>query len=542
MQAVEKIKIPCYSMKMQIYPSSEQKEKIGRIFRALHLAYNMTFHEVFLKNPAVCTAPNEKGAVWPDCRKMTKKAWIDYLRTLNPAVSEAPAGSLMNQNGLFLLDAKRAWEKGMGKRPVDPSMRNQFHFYNRNKQRRSFFVQIPAKNIIPSQENGKVAWVKIPKVGTVKARGFNRKIWFGENGTLSYLEALEAGKIAQKLSVRVSMDSCGDYYVSITISEGMKKEWGIYKEEPVRTELSPVGIDVGIKHIAILSDGRKVENRHFKKANDQRLRRMNRQLSQKWGPANIAFRDYNRAIKEENLINPEQQPLAYPSKAYLKVQQNKARQERKISRRRDTYYHQQTTAILRQCSLIAVETLRVKNMLRNHKLAYALSDAAFGDFLSKITYKAGQLDVPVVTIGMFEPSSQRCSACHALYPPARNLQIRSWICPSCGARHDRDINAAKNILEIAQTRGAVEDKELLPALKPAKPPSERKKRREQVIFQDQPDIVVVFSKDLTKVNDPRYVVFDKKEHQVIDDAQGAGYRSISNARNCFKAKRKRAAK
>ena len=541
MQTIEKVKIPCYSMKMQIYPSGVQKEKIEKIFNALRVAYNITFHEVFLKNPAVCTEPNKDGAVWPDCRKMAKKSWIDYLRTVNPAVSEAPAASLMTQNGLFLLDAKRAWEKGMGRRPVDASMRGQFHFYGRNKQRRSFFTQIPAKKVVPSQDNDKVAWITIPKVGTVKARGFNRKIWFGKDGIHTFQEALQAGEIAEKLSLRVSEDSCGDYFVSITISEGQKKEWEIFKEEPVRENLVPVGMDVGIKHIAILSDGQKVENKHFKRENDQRLRRMNRGLSRKWGPANIAFRDYNQAIRKENLQCSEQLPLASPSNSYLKAQQRKARQERRISRRRNTYYHQQTAAIVRQSSLIAIETLRVKNMLRNHKLAYALSDAAFGDFLSKITYKAERVHIPVLTIGMFEPSSQMCSFCHELYPPAKNLSVRSWICPSCGTKHDRDINAAKNILAIAQSKGTVEDKELPAESRSTKSSPERRKQRPYVIFEEQPDIVVAFSKELTRINNPRYIIFDRKNQQIIDDAQGAGYRSISNAKNCYKAKKKRMA-
>ena len=191
--------------------------------------------------------------------------------------------------------------------------------------------------------------------------------------------------------------------------------------------------------------------------------------------------------------------------------------------------------------MIAIETLRVKNMLRNHKLAYSLSDAAFGDFLSKITYKAERVHIPVLTIGMFEPSSQMCSFCHELYPPAKNLSVRSWICPSCGTKHDRDINAAKNILAIAQSKGTVEDKELPDESRSTKSSLERRKQRPYVIFEEQPDIVVAFSKELTRINNPRYIIFDRKNQQIIDDAQGAGYRSISNAKNCYKAKKKRMA-
>ena len=110
MREMVKQKISTYSMKMRIYPSAEQAGKIDRIFRALHLAYNMTFHEVFQMNPAVCTEPKADGAVWPDFRKMAKAEWKEYLISQNPAIAEAPAAAITTNNGLFLLDAKRAWE------------------------------------------------------------------------------------------------------------------------------------------------------------------------------------------------------------------------------------------------------------------------------------------------------------------------------------------------------------------------------------------------------------------------------------------------
>lgn len=543
MPEITKIKIPCYSMKMQLYPSAAQKEKLDKIFHALHVAYNITFHEVFQKNPMVCTAPNENGDVWPDFKKITNRSWRAHLIACNSAVAEAPAAALTTNNGLFLLDGKRAWKDGMHNRPVSENLRKDFRFYNRGNPRRSFMVQMPSKNLMPSPDNEKVAWVSIPTVnGNIKARGFNRKLWFGENGAHTYTQALEQNELAKDLTVRVSKDSCDSYFISITFSEGKKQDRQLYLECPTTQTSVPIGVDVGIKDIAILSTGQKIENKHFKRSRKTALNRMNRKLSRRWGPANPGFRDFNREIRKENRGRSEEDrlPTAQPSKRYLKIQRNKADLERRIARQRYTYYHQQTAALVRQSSLIAVETLQVKNMLRNHKLAYALSDASMSDFLAKLKYKAERRQVQIRPIGMFEPSSQLCSVCGAKYSRAKDLSVRQWTCRQCGTLHDRDINAAKNILSIALTRVASADDPLLASQSQRPPPGPR--RKPQVILADRPEIVVTFSKELSSLNNPRYVIRNTETNQIIDDAQGMGYRSISNAKNCYKAKKKWAAR
>lgn len=538
MREMAKQKISTYSMKLRLYPSEEQKAAIDKMFHALHVAFNITFHQVFLKNPAVCTEPNKDGAVWPSYKKMATSAWRKFLISENPVVEFAPSAALQTNNGLFLTDAKRAWEAGMYNIPVDPNKRKDFRFYSSQKPRRSFFVQIDANNLIPSQDNEKVAWIKIPKVGKVKARGFNRKLWFGENGQYTYTEALQAGELPTGLSVRISKDTCGDYFVSLTFSEGKNKDRSLFLETPVAECKEPVGVDVGIKDIAILSTGQKVENKHFKRKKQRTLSMLNRELSRRWGPANLAYRDYNREIRHANRTASEEQqtPLAEPSKRYLYSQRKKALIERKIARRRDTYYHQQTAALVRKSSMIATESLLVSNLKKNHKLAYALDDAAMSDFLAKIRYKAERHQVPVRCIGTFEPSSQLCSVCGEQNPRVKSLSVRVWTCPNCGTIHDRDINAAKNILQIAITKGGVPDK-VTRDKGDEKLASRKKLRRKEVgILPDKPEIVVVFSRELTRHNDPRYVIKNSKTNVIIDDAQGVGYRSISNARNCYKAK------
>ena len=293
-------------MKMQLYPSAAQKEKLDKIFHALHVAYNITFHEVFQKNPMVCTAPNENGDVWPDFKKITNRSWRSHLIACNSTVAEAPAAALTTNNGLFLLDGKRAWKDGMQNRPVSENLRKDFRFYNRGNPRRSFMVQMPSKNLMPSPDNEKVAWVSIPTVNAnIKARGFNRKLWFGENGAHTYTQALEQNELAKDLTVRVSKDSCDSYFISITFSEGKKQDRQLYLENPALQTAVPIGVDVGIKDIAILSTGQKIENKHFKQNRKATLSRLNRKLSRRWGPANPGFRDYNKEIRKSNLKRPE---------------------------------------------------------------------------------------------------------------------------------------------------------------------------------------------------------------------------------------------
>lgn len=532
-----KQKISNYSMKMRLYPSAQQKEAIDRILRAIQIAFNITFHQVFLKNPDVCSTPNKDGACWPDYRKMAKKEWRAHLIAENPAIDDAPAASLTTNNGLFLTDAKRAWETGMHNLPIDPERRKDFHFYHAGKPRRSFFVQIESRNLRLSPENEKVAWITIPKVGKVKARGFNLRLRFGEEGQYPFAEAQQAGEITKQLSIRVSKDTCGDYFVSVTFTEGTKKDHPLYLEAPAAQDKTPIGVDAGIKDIAVLSTGQRVENKHFKKKKQDALATLNRELSRRWGPANMAYRDYSQHLRQEKRRTQNaDMPLAQPSNRYQKTKAKKALIERKIARQRNTYYHQQTAALIRQSSLIATETLLVTNMMRNHKQARALADAAMSDFLAKLHYKAQRFQIPVHCVGTFEPTSQRCSHCGALDARLKNLAIRHWICPQCGASHDRDINAATNILQIALTKGGIKDEVVKTPPADQSPPGKRRVIKRLSPFPDMPDISVVYSKELTRHNDPRYVIKNTKTNTILDDAQGAGYRSAANAKNAYKAK------
>ena len=189
-------------------------------------------------------------------------------------------------------------------------------------------------------------------------------------------------------------------------------------------------------------------------------------MSRRWGPSNEEYRaekKKNEALRKALLNSGEQkamdgvaEPIA-PSKGYLRAKERHARLNRKIARKREVWNHQISRKIVEGNGLIAVETLNVSGMVRNKHLSYALTDAAFGSLLTEIKYKSAWHGRDVREIGKWTPSSKRCSHCGYIYNSADQYQlrpwalsIRSWNCPICGEKHDRDINAAKNILFFAK--------------------------------------------------------------------------------------------
>lgn len=238
--------------------------------------------------------------------------------------------------------------------------------------------------------------IALPKLGTVRAK-VSRPL---------------QGRF---MSVTVSLDAAGRYFATFLCTDVPTKDTPATDRE--------VGIDLGVETLATLSDGTKIENpRHLEKY-ERKLAREQRRLSRRKGSC--------RGEK--------------PSGRYLKQRKRVARIHAKIADARTDALHKVTTMLADENQVLCMEDLNAKGMVRNHHLAKAVSDASFGEFARLLEYKCAGRGRTLVKVGRFYPSSKTCSSCgHRL--DALPLSVRSWDCPACSAHHDRDVNAARNIL------------------------------------------------------------------------------------------------
>ena len=229
-------------------------------------------------------------------------------------------------------------------------------------------------------------------------------------------------------TLTVSKDKCGDYWCSIVVDDGKPN----VSKAKIQEETA-VGVDLGIKDFATLSDGTKYNNPKYFERGERKLKR----LQQK-------FARTEKKSKRHEVMR-------------IKV----ARQHRKIANQRLDYLHKLSSDLVKRFDTICLEDLNVDGMLKNHHLARAIQSVSWGDFVKQLTYKSEWYGKNVVFIGRFDPSSQICHKCGYQNKDVKNLNVREWICPVCGEHHDRDVNAAKNILQFGlhpQALVAIENK------------------------------------------------------------------------------------
>jgi len=220
------------------------------------------------------------------------------------------------------------------------------------------------------------------------------------------------------LNATIRKNPSGKFFVSILCEEKIP---ALPKTE------SAIGIDLGISDFAVFSNGQKEDNHRFTSKMEKKLTREQRKLSRR------ALLAKKRGI---NLLD---------AKNYQKQRQKVARLHEKVMNQRADYLNKLTTEIIKNHDIICIEDLSVKGMMKNKKLAKSISDVSWSSFDSKLQYKADWYGKELIKVDRWFPSSQICSECDH-NDGKKSLNIREWICSSCGSHHDRDVNASRNIL------------------------------------------------------------------------------------------------
>lgn len=353
--------------KYRIYPTKEQQAKINQIIGSCRFVYNQTLSlkkETFEKTH----------------KQISLKESLDYCRELenrNEWLKETDhlilTNSLKNLNQTFTKLLKQK------KYP---------RYKSKHYHRQTYTIKYSRGNIIVDFKNNIITIPSLGKMKIIYDRTFHGPI----------------------LSATISSYSSGKYYISLLVSE---------KHTPLPPSTAVIGIDMGIKQLCITSNGEKYENPKTLYKYEEKLAKLQRQLSHK----------------------------QKGSKNYEKANRKVACCYEKIRNIRQDYIHKMTTKIIKENQIIIIEDLSILKMVQDSKLSKSIYDAAWYEITRQLNYKASWNRRTLIKIDLFYPSSQLCSNCGYKNQEVKKLSVRQWNCPNCGTHHDRDINAAKNILE-----------------------------------------------------------------------------------------------
>ena len=359
--------------KYRIYPTEDQKVFLAKTFGCCRFVYNWALS---LKITAYKERKKTLGNVYlTNLMKSELKAEHEWLSEVN---SQSLQSALRNLDTAYTNFFRNTKAVGFPK-------------FKSRKDRQSFLCP---QHCRVDFEKGTITIPKAKDIPAVLHRKFK--------GTVK--------------TVTVSMTPSGKYFASVLVDTTIQE----LSASAIQCDTA-LGIDLGIKSLAVCSDGRTFDNPKNLQRSLDRLKLLQKRLSRK------------------------QKGSANHNKARIRV----ARLQERIANSRKDNLHKITHALTHdsQVRTICMEDLNVKGMQRNHHLAQAVVDASFGMFLTLLEYKCRWYGVNLIKIDRFAPSSKTCSQCGYVYKELK-LSERSWTCPECGTHHDRDFNAACNIKEF----------------------------------------------------------------------------------------------
>ncbi|EEQ4684986.1 IS200/IS605 family element transposase accessory protein TnpB [Escherichia coli] len=353
--------------KVRIYPTPEQAEFLNAQFGAVRFAYNKALHikkQAYQRHGVNLSPRHDLKPLLSVAKKSRRYAWLKEFDSM--ALQQAVINLDVAFSNFF-----------------NPKLKARFPTFKRKHGKQSSYHCVGIKVL----DNA----IEIPKLSPIEV----------------HLHRELHGKLK---SITINCSATGKYYASILCDDGM--------EAPAKPTLisTVTGLDMGLSHFAIKSDGVKIANpRHLINAS-RNLRRKQKALSRK------------------------QKGSANRKKARIRL----AALHERVANARTDFQHKLSRAIVDENQAVIVETLKTANMMKNHNPARAIGDAGWHSFITKLEYKAAEKGVHLVKLDQWFASSKTCHCC-GYKMPEMPLHKRIWRCPECGAVHDRDINAALNI-------------------------------------------------------------------------------------------------